>query len=384
MKIFKLLGSAALAGTGFAAGITPAVAQEQQNCVYVLQGQNAPIAAQGATGTNSLSCGFLSRSQAPDSTAYGNGALTFVEDTNSVAIGNNSRSDGANTFGVGGAGVDRRIVHVADGVNATDAATVGQLEAFASDVAGLAEDALTAAEDAQDSADNAQDTADTALDVANQASDAAGAAQDTADTALTNAATAQTTADQALANTTYFAANADGPVPTATGANAVAIGPGAAAARDGQIALGGTAATYTLAGLASDASRAAQQGAVSLVTTDMAGNLATADLDLAELQGLGGRVDALEGQVVALTGTIGQGFRRANAGIAAAMALGGTVMPPDSRFAVSFNIATYRGQQGFSGAVVARVTDHVWVSGGFAGSTVRGSTGGRAGVTFGW
>ena len=59
-------------------------------------------------------------------------------------------------------------------------------------------------------------------------------------------------------------------------------------------------------------------------------------------------------------------------------------MPPDSTFAASFNLATYRGEQGFSAAAVARVTDHVWVSGGVAGSTVRGSTGGRAGVTFAW
>jgi hypothetical protein len=77
-------------------------------------------------------------------------------------------------------------------------------------------------------------------------------------------------------------------------------------------------------------------------------------------------------------------MRRADAGIAAAMAMGGTIMPPNSTFAISFNLATYRGQQGFSGAAVARVTDHAWVSGGFAGSTVKGSAGGRVGVTFGW
>ena len=66
------------------------------------------------------------------------------------------------------------------------------------------------------------------------------------------------------------------------------------------------------------------------------------------------------------------------------MALGGTVMPPDSRFAISFNLATYRGEQGFSAAAVARVTDRIWVSGGIAGSTVGGSAGGRGGVTFAW
>jgi autotransporter adhesin len=178
---------------------------------------------------------------------------------------------------------------------------------------------------------------------------------------------------------------------SATGDGAVAIGNGAVASRAGQIALGNNVSTYTLAGLSSDASNAAQQGAVRLVTTDLAGNLGTMDIDMSDVAGIGGRLDALEGRVgtlenrvVALDGALSRQARRADGGIAAAMALGGTVMPPDSTFAISFNLATYRGQQGFSTAIVARVSDHVWVSGGIAGSTVRGSTGGRAGITFGW
>jgi hypothetical protein len=66
------------------------------------------------------------------------------------------------------------------------------------------------------------------------------------------------------------------------------------------------------------------------------------------------------------------------------MALAGTTIPGDMNVAVSFNLSTYRGEQGFSGAAVAKVDDHVWLSGGFAGSTVKGSTGGRVGMTFGW
>lgn len=66
------------------------------------------------------------------------------------------------------------------------------------------------------------------------------------------------------------------------------------------------------------------------------------------------------------------------------MALGGTVIPPDASFSLSVNLATYRGEQGFSAAAVARLDDRVWLSGGIAGSTVKGSTGGRVGVTFGW
>jgi autotransporter adhesin len=170
----------------------------------------------------------------------------------------------------------------------------------------------------------------------------------------------------------------------ATMAGSVAIGNGVTTTRVGQVALGPPSSTYTLAGISSSASRAAQSGALRLVTTDLAGNLATTDLDIGELAGLGSRVGSLEDELAALDNEIGRDLRRADGGIAAAMALGGTVMPPDTAFAVSFNLATYHGEQGFSAAAVARVTDHVWVSGGFAGSTVKGSTGGRAGVTFGW
>lgn len=70
-------------------------------------------------------------------------------------------------------------------------------------------------------------------------------------------------------------------------------------------------------------------------------------------------------------------------GIAAAMALGGTMVVPDSDVTMSFNIATYRGEQGFSGTVAARVAPKVYVSGGFAGSSVKRSLGGRVGVSFG-
>src|SRR3546814_17255950 len=76
--------------------------------------------------------------------------------------------------------------------------------------------------------------------------------------------------------------------------------------------------------------------------------------------------------------------RQANGGSATAMAMGGTMIVPDSTVSVSFNLATYRGEQGFSGAAVLRLTPRVYVSGGIAGSTVKGSTGGRVGVAFGF
>jgi hypothetical protein len=154
--------------------------------------------------------------------------------------------------------------------------------------------------------------------------------------------------------------------------------------RANQVALGSARSTYKLAGIASDASRAAQQGAVSLVTSDIAGNLATLDLDVNALQNLGNRLDAIESGVNAIGSALNRATRRADGGIATAMALGGTVMPADVDFALSFNLATFRGQQGFSGSLVARISERVWVSSGIAGSTVGGSTGARAGITFGW
>jgi hypothetical protein len=66
------------------------------------------------------------------------------------------------------------------------------------------------------------------------------------------------------------------------------------------------------------------------------------------------------------------------------MAMGGTVMPAGATMSVSFNLATYRGQQGFSAAGVAKASQRLYIEAGVAGSTVRGSTGARVGMTFAW
>jgi trimeric autotransporter adhesin len=50
---------------------------------------------------------------------------------------------------------------------------------------------------------------------------------------------------------------------------------------------------------------------------------------------------------------------------------------------MSFNLSTYRGEQGFSGSLIGKVSEKVYISGGIAGSTVKGSTGARIGFSFG-
>jgi len=98
------------------------------------------------------------------------------------------------------------------------------------------------------------------------------------------------------------------------------------------------------------------------------------------------QISTLQGQVGSLQTSVNglrRNIREANAGIAAAVALGGTMIVPDSAVSVSFNLATYRGQQGFSGSLVGRLNQRIYVNAGVAASTMRGSTTGRVGISFG-
>jgi hypothetical protein len=91
----------------------------------------------------------------------------------------------------------------------------------------------------------------------------------------------------------------------------------------------------------------------------------------------------LEGRLSDLSFRLDDVDQGARAGTAAAMAMGGTMVVPDSSVSISLNAATYRGEQGFSGSVVARLAPRVYVSGAIAGSSQKKSTGGRVGVAFG-
>lgn len=98
------------------------------------------------------------------------------------------------------------------------------------------------------------------------------------------------------------------------------------------------------------------------------------------------QISTLQDQVGGLQNSVTglrRNIREANGGIAAAVALGGTMVVPESNVSLSFNLATYRGEQGFSGAVVGRVAPKIYVNAGVGGSTVRKSTAGRVGISFG-
>ncbi len=179
---------------------------------------------------------------------------------------------------------------------------------------------------------------------------------------------------------------------------AVAIGPGAIADETNLIALGSSIGRVRVASIPSELSRAAQQGALSLVTTDAFGNLASLSIDPnglvglqdrldgieGRLDGVDSRLDGVDGRLGALELSSARNRRYASGGIAAAIALSGTTIIPDKDVSMSFNLANFDGEQGFSTSIVTRVTDEVYISGGVTGSTVRGTTAGRIGLSFGF
>lgn len=281
-----------------------------------------------ATGTGAVAIGA-------DNTATGNGAvaignLTVANGAGNVALGNGAQATAANSVALGGASV-------ADQANTVSIGAAGAERRITNVAAGTG---------ATDAANFGQVTT-----VAN----AAAAAQTTANTAQTVATAAQTTAN--TAQTTAVAAQG-----VASNAQAAAVAAQAVAT---------SAQTSANTALTQNATQDSRLNAMDVLNT-------TQNSRLAALEALStGRIDALEGRVDRID-------RMANGGIAAAMAMGGTMVVPDANVSMSFNIATYRGQQGFSGAIVGRVAPKVYINAGVAGSTVKKSTGGRVGVTFGW
>lgn len=84
-----------------------------------------------ASATAGIALGANADSSAgQDAIAIGSGSK--ATHANSVAIGVNSESSGENEFSVGKPTARRKVTNVADGVSATDAATVGQLNTVAS------------------------------------------------------------------------------------------------------------------------------------------------------------------------------------------------------------------------------------------------------------
>lgn len=122
---------------------------------------------------------------------------------------------------------------------------------------------------------------------------------------------------------------------SATYANSTAVGAGATTTRANQVAIGTASNTYTLPGISSAASRAAQSGPTKLVTSDAAGNLATTDVDLNKIQN-----------------AVVSNRREMRRGVAAAMAMSSAPTPSaPGKTTWATNVAQYHGEFATSFAV---------------------------------
>jgi hypothetical protein len=156
-------------------------------------------------------------------------------------------------------------------------------------------------------------------------------------------------------------------------ANSAAIGFGASASGANNMALGNSANTYTMAGITSAASKAAQSGPVQVVTSDANGNLATMDIS-GNLGALNARIDSIDGKT-----------NRALQGVAMAFAMAGTpTLMANETFAFSGNWGTYEGQQGLAFGAALRLHRNIQANAGIAYGPNQNTLGGRAGLRVAW
>jgi trimeric autotransporter adhesin len=127
-----------------------------------------------------------------------------------------------------------------------------------------------------------------------------------------------------------------------------AIGAGAKTTRANQVMLGHAGNTYTLAGLASADSLAAQSGPVRFVTSDASGNLAVSDFDVSTL--------ATATSVGALKSEVDANRTESRQGIAAAIALANAAMPSaPGRTSWAANVGHFKGESAFGGSLSHRL-----------------------------
>ncbi|MCL6705423.1 YadA-like family protein [Pseudomonas sp. R2.Fl] len=150
--------------------------------------------------------------------------------------------------------------------------------------------------------------------------------------------------------------------------NATAIGAGATTSRDDQVAIGTTSNTYTMPGITSSESRAAQSGPLQLVTSDANGNLATVDMG-----DFFNDVESLHSEV-----------EKASEGVAIALALGGVQLPGDRDFAISMNYGNFDGHSALGFGAIGHVRENLYINGGVGVGFSTGTVAGRVGATWAW
>lgn len=332
-----------------------------------------------------------------DSLADRTGMNGAAEDFSGTAVGST-----AGAVSVGSAGAERQITNVAGGTADTDAVNVRQLRAVGDNLAGAlgggadfdnatgiftgpsytirgtaygdVGSALAALDTAIDSSSGVIAANNTsALPAATAAGNdllAAGYGSSAAGTNSVALGTASSASGTGATSVGYGA--------TASHAGATAIGYGATTSRANQMAFGTSATTYTMPGLGSAASLAAQSGPIEVVTTDAAGNLASVPLSTL-IGGLGGGSDV---DAAALNRLINDVRLESRRGIAAAMAMANAPMPSaPGRTSWAANVSVFQGELASGFAVAHRLdTDQPFGITGAIAVTANGIPGARAGM----
>ena len=165
-----------------------------------------------------------------------------------------------------------------------------------------------------------------------------------------------------------------GPFASANFANSAAFGNGATATRANQQVFGTGSNTYTLPGLTSAASTAAQSGPLGLVTTDGAGNLASdGGSTFAGIAANGRDIRANRKDI-----------RRNEEGIALALAMESPFVPLSQSSAIAAGFGVFRDSSAFALSGAFRVDDNVQFSAGLGVGLDHSSVGARVGVIFSW
>jgi hypothetical protein len=151
--------------------------------------------------------------------------------------------------------------------------------------------------------------------------------------------------------------------------------------------LGTASTTYTMAGIASDASKSAQGAPTHLVTSNAAGDLAAytaGDLGLATA----GQVSGLQSQI----NSLGRRDRELTEGLAAVASMAQPVLLPGQRVAMRAGWGGYDDSNAVSFTMAGVLAGNLLrpgfgslvIDGGLGVGTDQGELAGRAGLTFGW
>ena len=144
------------------------------------------------------------------------------------------------------------------------------------------------------------------------------------------------------ATATGFNSTAVGTGANATFSNSAAYGNGATATRANQQVFGTASNTYTMSGITSSASKAAQVGPTQIVTADVGGNLATASLgnlgiaSAADLSALNSHLNAVSSRT-----------DKALSGVAMALAVQNPDLTGNERFGITANWGGFEGENAF-------------------------------------